>query len=202
MEQPQEAFEKLTKTPAAILTKQAALHLALWTLSLCLFAAADSWNHLTGWSLASLLSVITGIAAGFLTVNLVHEWFHYLGAKLTSGTYTLTNKPSLFVFDWNFEKNTLDQFFRMSVAGTIGGALALWVVFNAVDANNAGRAAMVAGAAASFAFGSIIEWPVLMRTRASRNPMQELSKINPGVLGRASAGSAITGLLCWLALAG
>ena len=90
----------------------------------------------------------------------------------------------------------------MSVAGTVGGVLALWAVFSAVDTDTAGRAALVAGAAASFAFGSIIEWPVLMRTRRSKNPMAELAKINPKVLGRASAGSAIAGLLCWWALIG
>ena len=202
MEQPQEAFEKMAKAPAALLAKQAALHLALWVIALSLFAATDSWTQLTGWSLASLLNIITGLFAGFITVNLVHEWFHYLGAKLTSGTYTIRDKPSLFVFDWDFEKNALGQFFTMSVAGTVGGVVALWAVFNSVDTNTAGRMALVAGAAASFAFGSIIEWPVLARTRRSKNPMQELSKISPGVLGRASAGSAITGLLCWWMLAG
>ena len=202
MEQPQEAFEKMAKAPAALLAKQAALHLALWVIAVSLFAATDSWSHLTGWTLASLVNMLTGIFAGFITVNLVHEWFHYFGAKFTSGTYTITDKPSLFVFDWNFEKNTLNQFFTMSVAGTVGGVLSLWAMYVAVDANTAGRAALVAGAAASFAFGSIIEWPVLARTRRSKNPLQELSKISPKVLGRASAGSAITGLLCWWLLAG
>ncbi len=202
MEQSQEAFEKMARAPATLLIKQGAMHLALWVIALSLFAAADSWSQLTGWTLATLLTVLTGIAAGFLTVNLVHEWFHYLGAKFSAADYTVRDKPSLFVFDWNFEKNTLNKFFSMSVAGTVGGVLALWAVFSAVDTDTAGRAALVAGAAASFAFGSIIEWPVLIRTRRSKNPMSELAKINPKVLGRASAGSAIAGLLCWWALIG
>jgi hypothetical protein len=200
MEQPQEAFEHMAKAPTFLLLKQAGMHFALWLVAFSLFAATDSWATITGWSLASLLNVFTGIAAGFITVNLVHEWFHYFGARFVSGTYTISDKPSLFVFDWNFEKNDLQQFYTMSIAGTVGGIVALLAVINAIDTNSAGRAALVAGAAASFAFGSIIEWPVLARTRRSKNPMGELSKISPGVLGRASAGSAIVGLLSWVAL--
>lgn len=109
MEQPQEAFAKMARAPATLLIKQAAMHLALWVLALSLFAAADSWSQLTGWTLATLLTVLTGIAAGFLTVNLVHEWFHYLGAKFSAADYTVRDKPSLFVFDWNFEKKHPEQ---------------------------------------------------------------------------------------------
>ncbi|MEH6587144.1 MAG: hypothetical protein V7720_11315 [Halioglobus sp.] len=200
MEQPQETVEDIIQTPDFPLLRQAGLHLGLWILAFSLFAATDSWSQLTGWQLASLLNVLTGIAAGFITVNLVHEWFHYLGAKLTSGNYTLKTTPSLFVFDWNFETNKLNQFYTMSIAGSIGGAVALVAVFNSVDTDSAGRAALAAGAAASFAFGSIIEWPVLARTRRSKNPLQELSKITPSVLVRAATGSTIIGLISWFAL--
>ncbi|QFU74357.1 hypothetical protein EY643_01100 [Halioglobus maricola] len=196
MENPEEKFRALAETPTAVLMKQAGVHLAAWVAVFSMFAAADGWYQLTGWSMASLLSVITGLAAGFLTVNLVHEWFHYFGAKLTSANYKLSAKPSLFVFDWDFEKNGLGQFYTMSIAGTLGGATALLLISQAIDIDSTGRAALVAGAAASFAFGSIIEWPVLLRTRKSKNPLQELSGITPAVLGKAATGSAVTGLIC------
>lgn len=196
MEDVEEKFRALAEAPATVLLKQLGAHLALWVAVFSMFAAADGWYQLTDWLLASLLSVITGLAAGFLTVNLVHEWFHYFGAKLTSSNYTLRAKPSLFVFDWDFEKNGLSQFYTMSIAGTVGGAIALMVISQAIDIDSAGRAALVAGAAASFVFGSIIEWPVLLRTQKSQNPLQELSGITPAVLGKAATGSAVTGLVC------
>ena len=200
MEDPQKAFEKMAQAPAFLLLKQGVLHLGVWVLAFSLFAASDSWAELTGWAVASLLNVLTGIIAGVVTVNLAHEWFHYLGAKLSSSTYTLKNTPGYFIFDWDFEKNDLRQFYAMSIGGTLGGALALMAVFNMVDANNAGRCALIASAVASFAFASIIEWPVLARTRHSRNPQAELFKLSPSVLARAAAGGAIFGVAGWMLL--
>lgn len=183
-----------------MLTRQAGIHLAAWLVAFSLFAAADSWSQLTGWSLASLLNVLTGIAAGFLTVNLVHEWFHYFGARLAGGEYTIASTPSLFVFEWQFDKNTLSQFYLMSIAGSVGGIAATYALFSAVDADSAGRIALLSGAMASFAFGSIVEWPVLLRTRRSHDPLAELSRLTPAALAKAASGSALAGLLCWLLL--
>ncbi|KAA1191997.1 hypothetical protein F0M18_10785 [Pseudohalioglobus sediminis] len=194
------AFAELSQRPGFLLAKQAGIHLAVWLLSFSLFAATDSWTELTGSSLASLLNMLTGIVAGFVTVNLVHEWFHYLGAKLTSGQYAIAARPGLFVFDWHFDKNSLGRFYVMSIAGSVGGALGVWYLFANISPDNSGRAALLAAGVAGFVLGSLIEWPVLLRTRRSRDPLAELSKLTPPVLGRAIAGSAITGVLCWMAL--
>lgn len=200
MTSPEEQFAELSQTRGFMLTRQAVIHLAAWLVAFSLFAATDSWSQLTGWSLASLLNVLTGIAAGFLTVNLVHEWFHYAGARLAGAEYGITSSFSLFVFDWQFDKNTLYQFYLMSIAGSIGGMVAVCALFSAVDANSAGRVALLSGGVASFAFGSIVEWPVLLRTRRSRDPLAELSKLTPAALAKAAAGSALAGLLCWMLL--
>jgi hypothetical protein len=200
MSDQEEQFAAMSQTRGFMLTRQAAIHLGGWVLIFSLFAATDSWAQLTGWSLAAVLNMLTGIVAGFLSINLAHEWFHYLGARLVSGQYTITNKPSAFVFDWQFDKNSLSQFYFMSIAGSVGGALALMGLFNAIETNNLGRVSLLSGAFASFAFAAIVEWPVLWRTRHSRNPLAELSKLSPAKLGRAAAGSALAGLLCWMTL--
>lgn len=201
MEHQEDAIAAVPPPSGLLLFRQAGLHLAVWIVAFCLFAASDSWAQLTGWRLAALLNVLTGVIAGFVTVNLIHEWSHYLGARAVSASYTVNPRPGMFVFDWRFEDNTLRQFYIMSAAGSLGGLLALLLVFSAVDADSAGRAALGAGAVASFAFGSLVEWPVLLRTRRSRDPLAELSRLNPRALGRAGAGSAIAGLLTWIMLA-
>lgn len=200
MSEQEQAFEAMAQSSTFLVIKQAAIHMGVWIVTFCLFAASDSWAQLTGWQLASVLNVLTGFMAGFVTVNLLHEWFHYFGARATSASYTLNPKPSMFIYDWKFEENSLKQFYIMSIAGTVGGIAAVLLIFNAVEANSAGRAALVGGAVASFAFGSIIEWPVLARTRRSRDPLAELSKLNPIALGRAGAGSALAGLATWALL--
>jgi len=188
------------RSPGVALAKQAAVHFAAWLLAWSMFAAADSWSELTGWVLADVLAVLTGIAAGFVTVNLAHEWSHYLGARACGAVFTVVEKPALFVFDWDFEANSLSRFYTMSIAGNLGGALAALLLFAAVVPDNVGRAAVLAGGLASFVLGAVIEWPVLLRTRSSGDPMAELSRLNPRALGSALAMSAAAGLLCWMAV--
>lgn len=200
MEDPEEQFTALAAGSGFRLAKHAGSHLALWLLLFTLFAAADSWSVLTGWSISLLLGLLTGLIAGFITVGLAHEWFHLLGARFAEGTYSINAKPGLFIFDWDFKENSVQQFFTMSIAGSIGSILGLCLLWSATVPDNVGRISLLAGATASFAFAAIIEWPVLMRTRHSRDPMAELSKITPEVLKRAAIGSAIAAALCWLAL--
>lgn len=200
MSSTEDEFSIMAQKPGFMLGKQAAIHLAVWLLSFSMFAATDSWAVLTGLPLAGFINILTGIVAGFVTVNLLHEWSHFLGAKLASGQYTITSKPGLFIFDWQFEKNSLSQFYTMSIAGNLGGALAVISLLMAITTDNPGRAALIAGAFAGFALGAIIELPVLMRTRKSGEPLLELSKLSPSVLGRAALGSVFAGIICWFLL--
>ena len=164
------------------LARQAGTHGLVWLVAMSLFAAADSWSTLTGLGLASLLCVITGVVAGVTTSTLIHEWFHYLGAWLSGGVYDISDRRGLFVYDWNFSRSSLRQFFIMSIAGSVGGVFAIVLLWTSVPADTLGRAALRGGAIASFVFAAAIEWPVLRRTRVSGDPLAELAKIDQRVL--------------------
>ena len=177
------------------LGKQAGLHLLIWMSAFGLFAAADSWAALTGLGLATLLCVMSGIIAGLTTTTLAHEWFHWLGAWLSGGSYDIPAKSGLFVYDWDFEQNDVRKFLIMSVAGSVGGALAVALLWNALPADTLGRAALRAAAIGSFVFAAAIEWPVLQRIRNGGDPLAELSKINQRVLSRSFIIAIIAGVL-------
>ena len=165
---------------------------------LCMFAACDSWSSLTGWAVALVLSVLTGFVAGFATTTVLHEWGHLLGAWVSGGRFDIPKHMSFFVYDWKFEENTLRQFYTMSIAGSIGGVLSVLLLATSIVPDNPGRVAVVTGAVASFALGSIIEWPVLRRTLSSGQPLEELAKTDKGVLIRALMGSiAVAALTFW-----
>ena len=198
MDQP-DAFAELASSRGFLLARHAMVHGGIVILLLSLFAAADSWHALTGWALAALLACATGAVAGFAVTTVLHEWFHWLGGVVSGGAYTIPAKTGLFVFDWQFEQNSVRQFYVMSIGGNVGGLLAVIILAQAIDLDAPGRVALLAGALASFTFAAIIEWPILVRTRASGNPFQELSAITPGVLGRAAAGALLAGILCgWI----
>ena len=188
-------------TPGIRLAKLAMVHILVVLLSLSAFAAADSWLTVSGLGIAALLGVVTGALAGIAVTNLVHEWFHFLGAVVAGGRYTVPDKFGLFVYDWDFEHNNIRQFNVMSVAGNLGGVLAILYLWNAVPAENLGRAALQGGAIASFVFGAFIEWPVLYRTRSSGRLFDELAKINGKVLGRSFVAALVAGLVVLVSLA-
>lgn len=179
------------------LTRHVGFHALLALLVLTLFAAADSWYTLTGLDLAMGLSVLTGLLAGAAIPTLVHEWFHYLGAKFSGGAYTIPQKLGLFVYDWDFKANTTRQFFIMSLGGTLGSLVAIYALFAALPPDSAGRASLLAASVASLGFAGAIEWPVLARTRRSDNPLAELSKVDLVVLRRSAAVGGIAGLLTY-----
>jgi hypothetical protein len=189
-------------TPGMLLAKQAMVHLLVWLLAFSQFAAADSWFALTGWAVADFLAVITAVAAGFVTTTLAHEWSHYLGARLCGASYRIHDKVGLFVFDWDFSANTVRQFNIMSVAGSVGGALGVALLLSWVQPDTAGRAALVAGGIASFAFAAVIEWPVLARTRRSGDPLAELSRTDQRVLLRSLLVAVVAGMASWWLISG
>ena len=177
------------------LARLASTHALVFVVALSLFAAADSWSTVTGLGIATVLCVVTGALAGITITTLVHEWFHYLGARYSGAAYDIPDKQGLFLYNWDFTHNSVRQFLIMSVAGSVGGILALIILWTSVPADSWGRAALQGGAIASVVFAAYIEWPVIRRVRISRDPLAQLSKIDQRVLSRSFVVSSIAGVL-------
>jgi hypothetical protein len=182
------------------LARLASTHGLVFVVALSLFAAADSWSTITGLGIATVLCVVTGALAGITITTLVHEWFHYLGARYSGAAYDIPDKQGLFLYNWDFTHNSVRQFLMMSVAGSVGGILALSILWTSVPADSWGRAALQGGAIASVVFAAYIEWPVIRRVRISRDPLAQLSKIDQRVLSRSFAVSSTAGVLMALVL--
>jgi len=182
------------------LARLASTHALVFVVALSLFAAADSWSTITGLGIATVLCVVTGALAGITLTTLVHEWFHYLGARYSGAAYDIPHKQGLFLYNWDFTHNSVRQFLIMSVAGSVGGILALSILWTSVPADSWGRAALQGGAIASVVFAAYIEWPVIRRVRISRDPLAQLSKIDQRVLSRSFAVSSTAGVLMALVL--
>ncbi|HEY7776612.1 MAG TPA: hypothetical protein VIC02_08730 [Kineobactrum sp.] len=172
-------------------------HAGVVILLLGLFAAADSWYILSGLALAGLLSIVTGALAGIAISTLVHEWFHFIGARVVRGRYSRVRRINLFAFDWDFKANSRGQFLAMSYAGTLGSVIAIALLLATIPADAPGRVTLLAATFGSLAFAGAIEWPVLGRVHAGGDPLAELSRITPRVL----LTSAVIGLLVLLTAA-
>jgi hypothetical protein len=175
-------------------------HFLIAIAVLAAWAAADSWYLLTELALANFLSIATAAVAGVVISTLIHEWFHYAGAKFSGSSYRIPAKRGLFVYDFDFKKSSEAQFNMMSYAGQLGSIASVILLFTLVPADNPGRAMLIAGAIGATLFGGSIEWPVLMRVKQSHQPLQELAKITPAVFKRSLLIGTGGGALAWLVL--
>ena len=175
-------------------------HLLVGMLVLSMWAAADTWQAVTGLALAGLLSVLTAFLAGFVLGTLVHEWGHFLGARRAGAGYTIPGKPGLFVFNFDFARNSASQFLTMSYGGQVGGALAVLLLWLAVPTDTAGRAMLVAAAGGGAVFAAAIEWPVIRAVRAGGEPATELGRIDRAVLQGSALKGFVATVLFWFVL--
>jgi hypothetical protein len=183
--------EAAAAAPPLPLALHLAVHIATLVVAWSLLAAADSWTVLSGLGVAKLLSIITGALAGGLLVTTMHEWFHLLGAKLGKAEIRISSKPGLILFHWSFPSNSVQQFMAMSLCGAAGGLLGVLLLFTQLSPDTVGRTAVLAAATGFFAFAATLEWPVIWRTRISRDAGAEYATITPSIV----SGCAIVGLL-------
>lgn len=203
-EQQPDAAPAAAVSPARDLDRRlqlVAVHLLAGVTVLALWAATDAWQAVTGLAAASLLSVLAAIPAGLVFSTLVHEWSHLLGARLAAARYSIPAKPGLFVFNFDFAHNSVQQFRTMSLGGQAGSVLAVLLIWSALPLDTAGRAMLFCATVGSGVFGALIEWPVLARVSAGGDPLAELSKIDRALLYRnATIAGALT-LVLWLFVA-
>ena len=139
---------------------------AIRDLTILLGTAVLWWLSLSaeaGSSLATALSIAAGVGAAVCAYNL-HEWAHLIGAHLTHSVYVPAKRLiSPFLFSYDAEHNTRNQFLIMSLAGFAATALFVvaYVLWMPQD-QQAGRIAL-RGALILAGLTVVIEFPIFFR---------------------------------------
>lgn len=180
----------------------AAIHFVVVMGALTLWGAADAWAVLTGWGVAWAVAVANAVIAGYVVSSTLHEWGHYLGARLSGAVAPARDKPVryFFMFDFPFEHNDVRQFLWMS----LGGILVPWALVLCVPllvpVDNASRAMLLAVFVTRAVQISLFEVPVVRRTWAGGEPRAELGRqLQRGFETSRYLGVA-AGALVWLAV--
>ena len=164
------------------LVKDAALILA----GLALFGGAEAWAAASGLALAQVVAVGNALVAGWVIASLLHEWGHYAGPSWP-GRWRPGQAAGFSFFRYNFDlnKNSLGQFTAMS----LGGNVAHWGVFAAafllLPMATLAQSGFVAATFAFAVFASVIEWPIIARTRfGGLAPSKAFAHINQSFIRR------------------
>lgn len=128
-----------------------------------------------GSAVQSTLSIVAGVGAAVCAYNL-HEWGHLVGAFWTRSVYVPAKRLySPFLFSYDAEENTRNQFLVMSLAGFAATALfvAAFLLWMPQD-QQAGRIALRGGLVLA-GLTVIIEFPIfftaLFRNKVPRTGM-------------------------------
>lgn len=168
---------------------------------LSLFAAADTWRILTETFLAGALSVVNGLVVGFGLASLAHEWGHYAGARSAGAVVPLKGASALGqIYDFDYQRNTPEQFDRMSIMGNVGNVLVVLLLAFGLPLATTGQVALLAGAVGSAVFASSIELPVIRKARAGMPPAEALATIPKDFLKRNGGAGLAAALLVLLIL--
>mgnify|MGYP001010090946 CR=1 FL=1 len=158
---------------------------ALASVILSLFAAAESWATVSRLALATTLAVIDGLLAGIATGALAHEWGHFIGARLGGGhapLRPLTKFPPL--YDYDYANNDARAFLWMSYGGNLAHAALVLVYLMLVPTRSMGTAALVAGAFGFGVFSSLIEFPVIRQAQRGVPALEALGVIPKNFVSR------------------
>ena len=165
------------------LSKHASVHIAMIFIAFLAFIVSSKFLILHIAHGKDICAHFAAVFLGVLTAAIFHEWSHLIGAKIGRSAYTIPRKSGVFIFEWNFAQNSVGKFYIMSVSGSIGGLLSVFVLSKALpDTGMAYNNTVLIAAFSAFVFGAAIEWPVLYRTLSSKDPYAELEKTTPKVL--------------------
>lgn len=170
--------------------------IAIVSVLLTLWGAADTWAAASGLGLATTVSVVNGILVGAGITGLIHEWGHFTGARLSGGTAPLAPaKGFLPLYNFDFDKSEVSHFQAMSLGGNLPTWLLAFALAWTLPLDSPGRIALVCAAFGFSAFASIIELPVMSRVSNGMAPLESLGKIDTQVFTTAALGGAASALV-------
>ena len=181
-------------------------HAALVLGALTLWGAAATWAQVTGWTIAHFAALANAVVAGFVIPSTVHEWGHFLGARLSGATSPVFEAPKrhYFLFDFPIAENDLRQFAWMSWGGILAPWLPVLLALLLVPSGAIGGHVLLATLVFKAVAVAAFEVPVVRAAVANGDPAGELGRrVQAGALPRsrnigAAAGLALFALL-WLA---
>jgi len=169
-------------TPVAKLAQRDVL---IVLAALSLWAAADAWYATTGLWAAAALSALDGALVGVGVGLLLHEWGHFVGARLAGGIAPTRELKQIFpIFDFDMQHNGQGPFRAMSWGGNLAHWTWVALLALAVPLDTPGRTSLFAGALGLAVFASLTELPVIWRAYSGATPIESFKGLTGQKLRR------------------
>ncbi len=183
-------------TPVRILALR---DVAIVLVILSLWAAADAWRAATGLASAAGLSLLDGIAAGYVLARMAHEWGHFAGARWAGGlapTLPVTTIGSVFTFfTFDLERSPPRAFRAMGVGGNVGHWAMALLLLSLAPLDTLGRIALPSAAVGFALSASLTEIPFIRNAFSGASAQESFRGFTRAKLARNRWIGAGAGLL-------
>ncbi|MGI9289559.1 MAG: hypothetical protein ACR2P1_29610 [Pseudomonadales bacterium] len=137
--------------------------LALASVYIAIALSVDAWARGSALGFAAGMSAIVAFPLGFLANGLLHEWGHYVGAKLTGSTAPRNSITRIFpMFHFDINQNSHRQFLALSLGGNIFQWLFAMTLLLVLHGSTIGQVSLQMGAIAFALLGSLVEVPIII----------------------------------------
>ena len=157
--------------------KIASWHSTAVLAALALFGTSQTWVLDSKLFIAHLVSLGIAVTAAIVIGSIIHEWGHFAAARLCGAISPVPSTPYqlYFMFDFDMEKNSTEQFLIMSWGGQIASYGLVVLLLILIPTNSLAGAALISSTFGLAINTSVFELPVIWRARYSNAPAQELT---------------------------
>lgn len=173
-----ESEEKTSGKDIARMKRIGGWHATAVAAAIGLWGATSYWAVESGLLIAHLAALGIAFASATVMASILHEWGHFSGAKLSGARAPVLAKPArlYFMFNFDMERNTPEQFIAMSIGGISANWLLVLLLLLLVPLDSLAAAMLVAVAIAKAVNVSFFEVPIVMQVREGGDPQAVLDE--------------------------
>lgn len=123
-----------------------------------------------------IAGIVIALIAGIACSHILHEWGHYLGARLSGALVTIKPKLSPLFFDFDYLKNNPRQFLWLSAGGPAGNLVLIGVTLLMLPLDNLVQQFFLATLIGKLVYVITLEGPVTIGILAGGKPLEVLGK--------------------------
>ncbi|MEH6588915.1 MAG: hypothetical protein V7746_01595 [Halioglobus sp.] len=168
-------IESLETHDASTLVRQALAHGSV------ALALAGLLFMVYSWALSANTAYVSGIAftcaflSGLGFSHIIHEWCHYVGARMANSAITLKPKIHPLFFDFDLEANTSRQFLWLSMGGLVGNFILLALLVYLPIVPSIAMTGLLAAVLGQIVFVLILELPVSVEVMRGKAPLAAIT---------------------------
>lgn len=183
----------------ARMKKIGSFHFAMVMAALTMWGAAETWAQSTGWALAQFVAIGNALVAGFIIPSTVHEWGHFLGARLAGSNSPVLDeaKNHFAMFDFKMDENNTQQFAWMSWGGILAPWVPVFIAAAVVPLTLISGAVLFATLLSKAVAVAAFEVPITLQAIRTGEPGKALTEsVVGGGLSRGRRVGQVAGVLC------